>query len=56
LLIPTDEMFESISNGVALNALRSQAAAAGMRSLRIDGLDKVKAGITTLEEIYRVTA
>jgi type II secretory ATPase GspE/PulE/Tfp pilus assembly ATPase PilB-like protein len=27
-----------------------------MKTLRADGIDKVKAGITTLEEVYRVTA
>ena len=32
------------------------AKACGMKTLRVDGMEKVKAGITTLEEVYRVTA
>jgi type II secretory ATPase GspE/PulE/Tfp pilus assembly ATPase PilB-like protein len=27
----------------------------GMRTLRVDGWNKVKAGITTIEEVLRVT-
>jgi type IV pilus assembly protein PilB len=56
LFVPDDQMIERISQGASLNELRDQARAAGMTTLRTDGLDKVKAGITTLEEIYRVTA
>jgi type II secretory ATPase GspE/PulE/Tfp pilus assembly ATPase PilB-like protein len=47
---------EKISNGAPLNELRDLARANGMKPLRIDGIEKVKAGITTLEEVYRVTA
>ena len=36
--------------------LREAARATGMKPLRVDGIEKVKAGITTLEEVYRVTA
>ena len=35
--------------------LRELANKSGMKSLRVDGLDKVKSGITTLNEVYRVT-
>jgi type IV pilus assembly protein PilB len=56
LFIPSDAMFERISQGASLNELRESARAAGMVTLRTDGIEKVKAGITTLEEIYRVTA
>ena len=56
LLVPEDSMIELISQGAALNDLRELARKQGMMSLRADGMDKVKAGITTLEEIYRVTA
>jgi type II secretory ATPase GspE/PulE/Tfp pilus assembly ATPase PilB-like protein len=34
--------------------LRQAAIAGGMRTLRRDALDKVKAGITSLEEMDRV--
>jgi type IV pilus assembly protein PilB len=56
LLVPDDSMVERISQGVTLNELRELARAAGAKSLRGDGIDKVRAGITTLEEVYRVTA
>jgi type IV pilus assembly protein PilB len=56
LFVPDDAMFERISHGATLNEMRQLARDGGMRSLRADGMDKVKAGITTLEEIYRVTA
>ena len=35
--------------------LRVHAREAGMRTLREDGLRKVEAGTTTLEEVLRVT-
>jgi type II secretory ATPase GspE/PulE/Tfp pilus assembly ATPase PilB-like protein len=56
LLVPDDAMIELISQGAALNDLRDIAKKQGMTPLRGDGMEKVKAGITTLEEIYRVTA
>jgi type IV pilus assembly protein PilB len=56
LLVPDDAMIERISQGSALNELRELARKAGMKSLRGDGIEKVKSGITTLEEVYRVTA
>ncbi|MGA2442155.1 MAG: GspE/PulE family protein [Tepidisphaeraceae bacterium] len=56
LLVPDDAMIELISQGGTLNDLRDIAKKQGMTTLRGDGMEKVKAGITTLEEIYRVTA
>lgn len=56
LFVPDDALFERISNGATLNELRDTARKCGMRTLRMDGMEKVKAGITTLEEVYRVTA
>jgi len=56
LFVPNDDAYELIASGATLNALRAVAHANGMRTLRDDGLEKVKAGITTLEEVYRVTA
>jgi type II secretory ATPase GspE/PulE/Tfp pilus assembly ATPase PilB-like protein len=56
LLVPEDAMMERISQGAHLNEIRDMARAGGMRMLRCDGMEKVKAGITTLEEVYRVTA
>jgi len=56
LLVPDDPMFEAISQGSSLNQIRELARNAGMKPLRIDGIEKVKSGLTTLEEVYRVTA
>lgn len=56
LLVPGDALIDSISQGASLNDLRDIAKKQGMTMLRGDGIEKVKAGITTLEEIYRVTA
>jgi len=55
LLVPSDILMERISQGCTLNEIRDLAEKAGMKPLRHDGMEKVKAGITTLEEIYRVT-
>ena len=56
LFVPDDECFELISNGATLNQLRNMATKHGMATLRADGIEKVKQGITTMEEVYRVTA
>jgi type II secretory ATPase GspE/PulE/Tfp pilus assembly ATPase PilB-like protein len=56
LLVPDDAMFERISAGASLNEIRELAGKAGMRPLRADGMEKVKAGLTTLDEVYRVAA
>ena len=56
LFVPDDQTFDLISNGATLNGLRNLANVRGMVALRADGTEKVKAGITTLEEVYRVTA
>jgi type II secretory ATPase GspE/PulE/Tfp pilus assembly ATPase PilB-like protein len=56
LLVPDDVMFERISQGAALNELRDLAKTVGLKPLRADGVEKVKAGLTTLDEVYRVSA
>ena len=37
------------------SAIKSKAMDMGMRTLREDGLKKIMAGITTIEEVIRVT-
>jgi type IV pilus assembly protein PilB len=56
LLAIEDTLAERISRGAALADVRTAARSAGMRTLRADGVEKVKAGITTLQEVFRVTA
>src|SRR5436190_5496785 len=56
LLMPDDNLIERISQGATLNEMRELSRALGMKTLRHDGVEKVKSGITTLEEVYRATA
>jgi type IV pilus assembly protein PilB len=56
LLVPSDELRQQITAAPDLAQLRALAKQAGMVSLREDGLAKVKAGITTVEEILRATS
>ncbi len=56
LFIPDEMALEKINQGGNLNELRQEATRMAMTSLRADGLEKVRAGLTTLEEVYRVTA
>ncbi|HEY8667321.1 MAG TPA: GspE/PulE family protein [Tepidisphaeraceae bacterium] len=56
LLVPDDNLNERISQGATLNELRDLARQMGMRPLRADGVEKVRTGITTLDEVHRVTA
>ncbi|MFQ5586483.1 MAG: type II secretion system ATPase GspE [Thermodesulfobacteriota bacterium] len=55
LLIIDDDMHPVILNDPDADSLRKHAIAKGMRTLRENGLEKVAAGITTLEEILRAT-
>lgn len=56
LLVPDDTMIDLVSQGATLNQIRDLARKQEMKTLRADGVEKVKSGITTLEEVYRVTA
>ena len=50
-----DEIKEAILQGFSAVELKREAMRLGMMSLRQAGLAKVKAGITTIEEVLRVT-
>ncbi|MHC4881340.1 MAG: GspE/PulE family protein [Planctomycetota bacterium] len=54
LFIPDDKVLDMITQDVPLKQLRSAAVENGMVPLYIDGIQKVKAGITTIDEILRV--
>ena len=56
LLVPTDDMREKFVSEMGSTEILEMARQAGMVSLRTDGMGKVKAGITTVEEVFRVTA
>lgn len=46
---------QSIIDRVTAGELRTMGVKNGMRTLRMDAVEKLKAGITTLEEVIRVT-
>ena len=50
-----DDLRQVITSNPDANALRDQALRSGMRPLKYDGWSKVLAGITTPDEVLRVT-
>jgi len=54
-LVVDDDMSSLIAASAARSELAKQARILGMKSLKESGIDKVKNGITTLEEVIRVT-
>jgi len=55
LLSLTDELRILIQRGAAVEEIRDHAHRAGMQSLRAAGIRKVWQGVTTLDEVIRVT-
>lgn len=51
----TEGIKELILRGANASEIKKQALAEGMVSLRMSGLEKVKQGLTTIEEVVRVT-
>ena len=51
----TDEIRSLVLQRASASEVAEVAVAQGMRRLREDGLDKVKQGLTTVEEVVRVT-
>jgi len=54
-LIVDDEMRELIFSEAPITAMRAAALNKGMILLREDGFRKASEGVTTLEEVIRVT-
>ena len=52
---PDDDMLDMITQGATLKQLRTAAREKGMVPLHVDGFEKVKAGITTIDEVLRVS-
>jgi len=50
-----DEIRELILSGASSVELRNKAIETGMLSLRGSGLQKIKEGVTTVEEVVRET-
>jgi type II secretory ATPase GspE/PulE/Tfp pilus assembly ATPase PilB-like protein len=55
LLLLNEAMRPLILNRAAATTIAQKAIEQGMRTLRTDGWNKVKAGRTTIEEVLRVT-
>jgi len=55
LLIIDNEIRPMITDKIDSQSIKNYAISRGMKTLRIDGLEKVIQGITTLEEVLRVT-
>lgn len=55
VLVVTDEMRDLISTEISTSKLRNIAEADGFRDMYFDGIQKALAGITSLEEVFRVT-
>jgi len=54
---PDDELADAISRGASLQELRHMAnASGGFTTLGRDGFDKIKAGLTSVEELFKATA
>ncbi|MEE3370030.1 MAG: GspE/PulE family protein [Planctomycetota bacterium] len=55
MMIVTSKIRELIFNNQSSVDIRKVAVKEGMQTLYLDGLEKVKAGVTTLEEVTRVS-
>ena len=51
LLVVSRELRRTVQNGARVDALQHAAMNEGMRTLRHDGIEKVLAGVTTIEEV-----
>ena len=55
LFVPNEEIKEMINDRTSLKKLRAKALKNGMVSLQDDGIEKVRAGIISIEEVLRTT-
>lgn len=55
ILVADEKIRELIVNRASVGIIREEAAKTGFKDMRFDGLKKVIAGITTVEELLRVT-
>ena len=55
LLMMSDAIRHHIASGADANIIRDEAIIEGMKTLREDAIEKLKAGLTTPEEVVRVT-
>ena len=50
-----DKIREMIIESASVDDIRNYAVSKGMKTLREDGMEKYKNGVTTMEEVARVT-
>jgi type II secretory ATPase GspE/PulE/Tfp pilus assembly ATPase PilB-like protein len=55
LMVVTEEIKDLVTARASVRLIKESAVASGMRTLRKDGLRKVAMGITTVDEVFRVT-
>lgn len=55
LMLPNDKIRSLVVQKASMDVIRREAVAAGMKTMRDDGLAKVQEGITTVEEVIRAT-
>ena len=55
MLVINDKIRELIFESVPAHVIREKAREFGMKTLREDGIKKVLGGMTTIEEVMRVT-
>lgn len=55
LLVVDDEIRDLVMRRATVREIKDKAISLGMRTLRQDGIEKIKKGITTVEEVMRVT-
>lgn len=53
LFVPDEEIMEMVNDRVSLKQLRQKALEKGMVPLQLDGFEKVKAGIVSVDEVLR---
>lgn len=56
ILMPDESMREILESNVSTSVIRELARKSGMRTLREEGVIKANQGLTTLEEVIRVTS
>ena len=55
LMMPDDKIHNAIIAKSSADEIRKMAFASGMISLKLDGIEKIRQGLTTIEEVLRVT-
>ena len=55
MMVIDDQLRDMITRNPDVNQLRKVCRERGLVSLREDGFDKARAGLTTIDEVLRVT-